>query len=55
MEKGNSEEAIVLPGPAVCRRYSGPKPPSPAMIKRDDYYESSADILRIFTIVSSFH
>lgn len=29
MEKGNSEEARVLAGPAACKRYSGPKPPSP--------------------------
>lgn len=29
MEKGNSDEARVLAGPAACKRYSGPKPPSP--------------------------
>ena len=34
MEKGNSEEARVLAGPAACRRYSGPKPPSPKKKKR---------------------
>lgn len=32
MEKGNSDEARVLAGPAACRRYSGPKPPSPEKI-----------------------
>lgn len=34
MEKGNSEEARVLAGPAACKRYSGPKPPSPEMKKK---------------------
>lgn len=34
MEKGNSEEARVLAGPAACKRYSGPKPPSPEKKKK---------------------
>lgn len=29
MENGNSDDARVLAGPAACKRYSGPKPPSP--------------------------
>lgn len=33
MEKGNSDDAKVLAGPAACMRYSGPNPPSPEINK----------------------
>ena len=34
MENGNSDDARVLAGPAACKRYSGPKPPSPRNRKK---------------------
>lgn len=36
MENGNSDDARVLAGPAACKRYSGPKPPSPENRKREE-------------------
>lgn len=36
MENGNSDDARVLAGPAACKRYSGPKPPSPENRKKEE-------------------